>query len=134
MVKKKSRGARPALKELTAVELEMMNVIWRIGPCSVAQVREQLRPQRELAYTSISTIVRILEQKGYVTSEKEGRGHVYEAAVSKESYQALSLKRIVRNIFDGAPSLLVQRLLATEALSPEELAQIERLLRQKAKG
>lgn len=134
MVKKKSRGARPALKELTAVELEMMNVIWRIGPCSVAQVREQLRPQRELAYTSISTIVRILEQKGYVTSEKEGRGHVYEAAVSKESYQALSLKRIVRNIFDGAPSLLVQRLLATEALSPEELVQIERLLRQKAKG
>ena len=134
MVKKKSRGGRPALKELTSVELEMMNVIWRIGPCSVAQVREQLRAQRELAYTSISTIVRILEQKGYVTSEKEGRGHVYAAAVSKESYQALSLKRIVRNIFDGAPSLLVQRLLATEALSPEELAQIDRLLRQKAKG
>jgi len=133
MASKKARGAKPARKDLTAVELEMMNVIWRIGPCSVAQVQEHLRPQRELAYTSVSTIVRILEQKGYVTSEKQGRGHVYAAAVSKESYQALSLKRIVRNVFDGAPSLLVQRLLTSEALTPEELAQIEGLLREKAK-
>jgi predicted transcriptional regulator len=134
MAKKKSRAAKPSLKELTAAELEMMNVIWRIGPCSVAQVQDQLRPQRELAYTSVSTIVRILEQKGYVTSEKEGRGHLYDAAVSKEAYQAQSLKRIVHNIFDGAPSLLVQRLLASETLTPEELAQIESLLREKAKG
>ncbi|MEO8181766.1 MAG: BlaI/MecI/CopY family transcriptional regulator [Deltaproteobacteria bacterium] len=119
---------------MTAVELEMMNVIWRIGPCSVAQVQERLRPQRELAYTSVSTIVRILEQKGYVTSVKEGRGHLYDAVVSKESYQALSLKRIVRNVFDGAPSLLVQRLLTSETLTPEELAQIKSLLREKAKG
>jgi predicted transcriptional regulator len=134
MASRKSRGGKPTLKELTAVELEMMNVIWRIGPCSVAQVQEQLLPQRKLAYTSVSTIVRILEQKGYVTSAKQGRGHVYEAAISKESYQALSLKRIVRSVFDGAPSLLVQRLLASEALTPEELTQIASLLRQKAKG
>jgi predicted transcriptional regulator len=134
MASKKSRAEQPASKELTAVELEMMNVIWRIGPCSVAQVQEQLLPQRELAYTSVSTIVRILEQKGYVTSAKQGRGHVYDAAVSKESYQALSLKRIVRSVFDGAPSLLVQRLLSSEALTPEELAQIRGLLREKAKG
>ena len=134
MASKKSRGAKPALKELTVVELEMMNVIWRIGPCSVAQVLEQLLPQRELAYTSVSTIVRILEQKGYVTSAKQGRGHVYDAAVSKESYQAQSLKRIVRSVFDGAPSLLVQRLLASETLTPEELTQIQGLLREKAKG
>ena len=134
MAVKKSRGAKPALKELTVVELEMMNVIWRIGPCSVAQVLEQLLPQRELAYTSVSTIVRILEQKGYVTSAKQGRGHVYDAAVSKESYQAQSLKRIVRSVFDGAPSLLVQRLLASETLTPEELTQIQGLLRETAKG
>lgn len=134
MTEEKSRAASRSWKELTAVELEMMNVIWRIGPCSVAQVRERLRPQRELAYTSVSTVVRILEQKGYVTSEKAGRGHLYEAAVSKESYQALSLKRIVRNVFDGAPTLLVQRLLASEALTPEEVAQIQSLLSERAKG
>lgn len=127
----KSHGAKLVRKALTAAELEMMNVIWRIGPCSVAQVLEQLRPQRELAYTSVSTIVRILEQKGYVTSKKEGRGHVYAAAVSKEAYQATSLKHLVSHVFDGVPSLLVQRLLDSEALSVEELAQIRSLLRKK---
>ncbi len=133
MPTKKSRGSQPPRKELTAVELEMMNVIWRIGPCSVAQVQEQLRPQRELAYTSVSTIVRILEQKGYVTSEKEGRGHRYEASVAKEAYQAMSLKRLVSDVFDGAPSILVQRLLDSKALTPEELAQIKSLLLEKAR-
>jgi BlaI family transcriptional regulator, penicillinase repressor len=131
MVIKKSRGVKPARKELTAVELEMMTVIWRIGPCSVAQVQEALRPQRELAYTSVSTIVRILEQKGYVTSEKEGRGHLYEAAVSKQAYQALSLQRLVSDVFDGTPSMLVQRLLDSETLTSEELAHIKSLLRKK---
>src|SRR5687767_14242932 len=89
MVKKQgaSDAAQRIEKPLTPTELEMMNVIWSIGPCSVMQVVEQLRPVRELAYTSVSTIVRILEQKGYVISSKEGRGHLYKAAVSKEDYQ-----------------------------------------------
>jgi BlaI family transcriptional regulator, penicillinase repressor len=126
----KSRG-KAALKPLTATELEMMNVIWRIGPCSVAQIIEQLGPQRELAYTSVSTIVRILEQKGVVLSEKAGRGHVYSATLAKDAYQAMSLKNLVSNVFDGAPSLLVQRLLDSETLTDEDLAQIRALLRKK---
>lgn len=113
---------------LTSVELEMMNVVWRIGPCSVAQVREQLLPQRALAYTSVSTIVRILEQKGYVASEKQGRGHLYRAAVSKRAYQALSLKQLVSDVFEDTPSILIQRLLESETLTPKELAQIKSLL------
>ena len=131
MVNRKPRGPKPSPKALTVAELEMMNVIWRIGPCSVAQVLEQLLPQRKLAYTSVSTIVRILEQKGFVTSMKEGRGHLYAAAVSKEAYQATSLKHLVRNVFDGAPSMLVQRLLDSEALTSSDLARIKDLLRKK---
>jgi len=127
---KKSRP-KPIEKPLTATELEMMNVIWRIGPATVLQVVEQLRPQRELAYTSVSTMVRILEQKGYVTSTKEGRGHLYEAAVSKEAYQRLSIERLVSNVFDNTPALLVRRLLDSAALSPEDLAEIRALLRKK---
>jgi len=118
-------------KPLTTTELEMMNVIWRIGPCSVLQVVEQLRPARELAYTSVSTIVRILEQKGYVTSFKEGRGHLYDAAVSKEEYQRSTVQRMVTNVFDNAPALLVRRLLDTESLSSDDLAEIRALLRKK---
>jgi len=118
-------------KPLTATELEMMNVIWLIGPCSVLQVVEQLRPARELAYTSVSTIVRILEQKGYVTSFKEGRGHLYEAAVSKEDYQRSTVQRMVTSVFDNAPALLVQRLLDTGSLTSDDLAEIRAMLRKK---
>lgn len=124
-------GAQRIEKPLTATELEMMNVIWRIGPCSVLQVVEQLRPERELAYTSVSTIVRILEQKGYVTSSKEGRGHLYDAAVSKEEYQRSTVQRMVTSVFDNAPALLVRRLLDSESLSAEDLAEIRALLRKK---
>jgi len=127
---KTSRRTKVIQKPLTAAELEMMNVIWRIGPCSVAQVVEQLLPQRELAYTSVSTIVRILEQKGFVTSIKEGRGHSYSAAIPKTDYQALSLTQLVSNVFDGTPTLLVQRLLDSKALTASELAKIKALLRK----
>jgi predicted transcriptional regulator len=133
MIKKSraSRTTQPIEKPLTATELEMMNVIWRIGPCSVLQVVEQLRPERELAYTSVSTIVRILEQKGYVISSKEGRGHLYEAAVSKEDYQRSTVQRMVTSVFDNTPALLVRRLLDTESLSSDDLAEIRALLRKK---
>jgi predicted transcriptional regulator len=124
------RSKKPA-KPLTPTELEMMNVIWRLGPCTVNQVVAALREQRELAYTSVSTIVRILEQKGFVSSTREGRGHVYAALVSKQDYQAQTLKRVVSNVFDGAPSLLVQRLLDSDALRPEELAKIKALLQER---
>ncbi len=55
-------------------------------------------------------MVRILEQKGYVRSRKEGRGHLYEPAIQKEAYQVASLQHLVSNVFDGTPTLLVQRL------------------------
>jgi predicted transcriptional regulator len=128
---RKARAKKAAAKSLTATELEMMNVIWRIGPCSVAQVVEALSPHRELAYTSVSTIVRILEQKGFVTSEKAGRGHSYAAVVSKEDYQASSVRHLVSHVFDGAPSSLVRSLLESESLPPNELAEIKALLAKK---
>jgi len=123
--------AKPIQKPLTATELEMMNVIWRLGACSVHQVIEELRPQRKLAYTSVSTIIRILEQKGVVKSRKDGRAHLYEPVTSKEDYQIQSLQHLVRNVFDGTPTLLVQRLVSSEQLDPEELDRIRRSLRKK---
>ncbi len=119
-------------KPLTATELEMMNIIWRIGPCSVSQVLGALPADRALAYTSVSTIVRILEQKGFVRSEKAGRGHLYSATVDKDDYQAGSLRDLVRSVFDGTPSLVVRRLLDSDALNADDLRQIRALLRGKS--
>jgi predicted transcriptional regulator len=126
-----AKKSKPIDKPLTATELEMMNVLWRLAPCSVHQVVEALRPERQLAYTSVSTIVRILEQKGYVRSRKEGRGHLYEPTIQKETYQVASLQHLVSNVFDGTPTLLVQRLVDSEQLDPEELDKIRRALRKK---
>ena len=109
----------------------MMNVIWRLGACTVAQVQDELRPERELAYSSVSTIIRILEQKGFVTSTKAGRGHLYSAAMPKHDYQALSLEHVVKQVFDATPSLLVQRLLDSQNLTESELREIRALLRSK---
>lgn len=117
-------STKPSQKPLTATELEMMNVIWRLGRCSIHEVMEGLRPQRKLAYSSVSTIVRILEQKGFVGSEKEGRGHLYAPLISKETYQVRSLRHLVQHVFDGTPTLLVQRLVNSEQLDPAELDRI----------
>lgn len=108
-----------------------MNILWRAGPCSVAQMLESLPEGRELAYTSVSTIVRILEQKGFVRSEKVGRGHQYSAAVTKDDYQRHSLKHLVRNVFDSTPSLVVSRLIDSNALTEEDLEEIRAMLRRK---
>lgn len=111
----------------------MMNIIWRLGSCTVSQVQEALLPERELAYTSVSTIIRILEQKGFLASEKTGRAHLYSAAISKQAYQHLSLEQLVTKVFDDTPSLLVQRLLDSDNLSEAELARIRALLRSRGR-
>lgn len=121
-------------RTLTGTELEMMNIIWRIGPCSVGQILEELPADRALAYTSVSTIVRILEQKAFVRSQRVGRGHLYSALVDKNDYQARTLGHLVRNVFDDTPSLVVRQLLDIDALSAEDLQQIRALLRAKSKG
>jgi predicted transcriptional regulator len=79
----------------------------------------------------VSTIVRILEQKGFVSSEKAGRGHLYSATISKEEYQGRSLDLLVSKVFDDTPSLLVERLLGSGRLTDRELAEIRALLRKK---
>lgn len=113
-------------KLLTHVELEIMGLLWRLQEATVHQV--QKASDRELAYTSISTVLRILEQKGFVLSRKEGRGHVYLPAVSKQDYEGKALGHVVENVFEGAPASLVRCLIETQALSTDDLKAIAGLL------
>lgn len=118
-------------KQLTDVELEMMTIVWRIGPCNVHQILEHLPKERALAYTSVSTMVRILEQKHFVRSIKDGRGHLYEAIVSREDYEAASVSSFVKNVFQGEPTQLVMRLLASDQLTKDDLEHIKKLISEK---
>ena len=118
-------------KPLTPVELELMHIVWRKGEVSVADVLEALPPERKLAYTSVSTVLRILEQKGVLRSRKVGRGHLYSALLPREAYEVQSVRHLVETVFDGTPSALVERLVEAVPLSPEEVEQLRALLSRK---
>ena len=119
---------------LTEVELEFMNELWALGEGTVRDVLDQLPHDRNLAYTSAATILRILEQKDFVTSRKEGKRHVYIPALGKDAYQTRSLKNLSAKLFDDAPASLVARLVNDEELSDEALGQIRALVDRRLKN
>ena len=116
-------------KMLTEVELELMTIIWKLKEASVAEVIEELPEGRKLAYTSVSTIIRILEQKGIVRSRKEGRGHLYFPNIKKEDYESKAVKHVVEKVFNGTPLLLVKQLLSDSNLSEQEINEIKELIK-----
>ena len=118
-------------KMLTEVELELMTILWRTGEGSVNEVIAGLPPGRNLAYTSVSTMLRILEQKGILHTRKEGRGHVYIPSMKKDEYEAKAVKHVVERVFDGTPVALVRQLLGSGEISEQELAEIKKLIRQR---
>lgn len=119
---------------LTDVELELMHILWSIGEGSVKDVMAGLSENRALAYTSVSTIMRILEQKQIVTSRKEGRGHVYIPRLQKSDYEASAVQLVVAKVFSGEPTSLVRQLLNATNLSPSDLAELKRLIVEKEAG
>jgi predicted transcriptional regulator len=124
-VKKIKAGSE---KMLTDVELELMSILWRMGEGSVSDVLEQLPATRNLAYTSVSTILRILEQKGVLKARKEGRGHIYVPTLKKSDYEAKAVKHVVDKVFEGTPVALVRQLLDSGGLGKAEIEELKNLL------
>ncbi|MBN8542589.1 MAG: BlaI/MecI/CopY family transcriptional regulator [Deltaproteobacteria bacterium] len=133
-VKAKSlvKASESESKLLTEGELELMTILWRIGEGSVADVIAGLPAGRDLAYTSVSTILRILEQKMVVTTRKEGRGHIYVPSLEKSTYEARTVRHIVDRVFDGTPVALVKQLLDSGQLKSKDIEELKLLInRQK---
>lgn len=107
-------------------ELDVMAVLWEMGSGTVAEVQERL-PDR-LAYTTVLTVLRTLEEKGYVGHEEQGRAYRYHPLVERERAGASALRRMVRKLFRGSPELLVTQLVSDRELSDEELKRLRRLL------
>jgi predicted transcriptional regulator len=112
--------------QLTDREADVMRVLWDRGPSTVAEVRAALKD--DLAYTTVLTILRILEAKGYVGHEEEGRGHRYFASVKQQAAQASALHHITAKLFNGSAELLLTRLVSDRKLSPEQLRRLRKLL------
>lgn len=116
---------------LTDVELEFMSGLWELNAGTVREVLARLAPDRNLAYTSAATIMRILEQKGFVESRKENNALIYTPCLSKDAYRSRSLRHLSQKLFDDTPATLVARLVDDFDLSEEALDEIRALLDQR---
>lgn len=115
---------------LTDRESDVMRVLWEQGACTVAAVRDALAD--DLAYTTVLTILRTLEAKGYVSHEEEGRTHRYFAAVEQQAARKSALRHLAGKLFQGSAELLVTQLVSDQKLSKEQIARLRKLLDEKA--
>lgn len=118
---------------LTPLELEIMTALWKRGEGSVHDVLESLPSEKDYAYNTVSTILRILQTKGVVTVRQQGRQHTYVPALSKAEHETRTLKHVVTTVFDGEPASLLKRLLGDKGLSKSDLDEIKDLLERRGK-
>ncbi|HSU33227.1 MAG TPA: BlaI/MecI/CopY family transcriptional regulator [Bryobacteraceae bacterium] len=116
--------------QLTEAELRLMNVLWEKGQATVGEVAEALTGNPPLAYSSVLTILRILEGKGYLRHTKEGRAFLYEPAINREEASTGAIRQLLARFFNNSPELLVANLLSDEALSRKEIDRLKKLIAQ----
>ncbi len=116
---------------LTEAELRLMDVIWSRGSGTVQQIQEALPEESPLAYNSVLTTIRILEKKGYVAHEKDGRAHVYRALVEKQDATRSEISHLLGRFFQNSRELLVLNLLEDKSLDAAELKKLRGLLEAK---
>jgi BlaI family penicillinase repressor len=117
---------------LTQRELDIMSVLWDRGEATVTEVRDRIDP--DLAYTSISSMIRTLEIKGYVSHRRgQGKTHVYFPAIEREAAGESALGRVLDKIYGGSPIKLLAHLVEQHRLSDKELARMRDLLKRPTK-
>ena len=117
---------------LTKRELDIMGVLWDLGEATVTEVRDRVDP--DLAYTSISSMIRTLEMKGYVSHRRgEGKTHVYFPVIAPEKAGASALGRVLDKIYGGSPIKLLAHLMDQRKVSDKEIARMRDLLKRAKK-
>jgi predicted transcriptional regulator len=113
---------------LTPRELDIMSVLWQLGEATVTEVRDRVDP--DLAYTSISSMIRTLELKGYVAHKRgEGKTHIYFPAIDPETAGESALGRVLDKVYGGSPIKLLAHLVEQRRLSEKELTRMRELLK-----
>jgi BlaI family transcriptional regulator, penicillinase repressor len=118
--------ARMAEPSFTDRELDVMAILWELGSATVPDVRAAI--DDDLAYTTVQTVLRTLESKGYVTHDEEGRFHRYRPLVAKEDAGKTVLTRVVSKLFSGSPELLLSQLVAQRNVTEEQVRRMRKLL------
>ncbi len=109
-------------------ELDVMGVVWELGSGTVAEVRERL--EADLAYTTVLTILRNLEAKGFLRHETEGKAHRYFPSVARRAARRSAVSRLIDKLFHGSPEQLLAQLVEDRALTSEDLGRIRQRMRE----
>ena len=120
--------ARPSSPVLTDAEARVMSVMWQRHTASVADVVAALNKKRAVSYSTVQTILRILEEKGYVAHEKVARAFIYRPRVDARQARRRALRHLVKRLFNDSPSLLVLNVLEDEQIDAEELSRVKKLI------
>ena len=118
---------RPRPSEL---ELQILSVLWEQGPLTVRSLREALPDGKDRAYTTVLTLVQIMEKKGFVGHTSQGQAHLYHPLVKRRQVLRPMMQDLLKNVFLGDPARAVQCLLDGSRLDKDELAQIRQVLRE----
>jgi predicted transcriptional regulator len=113
-------------------ELDLMAVLWNLGSASVSEVQERL--DDELAYTTVLTTLRNMEEKGYVSHTEEGRAYRYHPRIPREEAGKSAIRRLVGKIFGGSRELLLTHLLSRSAFSDDELKRLQEMVAEQLDG
>jgi BlaI family transcriptional regulator, penicillinase repressor len=116
---------------LTAQELAIMKVVWRLGDVTVRDVYEDLLETRHIAYTTVMTMMNILETKGYLKKEKSDRAFLYRPVKPERAVISSMVREFVNRVFDGAPRALLLHLVKDGRLSEKERADLLRMIEDK---
>ncbi len=119
---------KPSEIRLGRLELQIMNVVWDRETASVHDVKDALTQGRKPAYSTILTMMRKLEAKGYLTHEVDDRTFVYRATVSRQTARRSLLGDLLDRVFEGSPALLMSSLVEENRITPEELREIRKLV------
>jgi BlaI family transcriptional regulator, penicillinase repressor len=121
------RRAKPVLTEQ---ELEIMKIIWRTGDVTVRQVYEEILKERKIAYTTVMTMMGILEEKKFLKKTRAEKAHVYRPAQPKALVMSKMVKEFVQRVFNGSAKPLLVHLVENEQVTEQELAEIAEILKR----
>ena len=119
---------KKSLTPLGETEMEVLNHVWDMGEATVKQVRKRILESREVAYTTIMTVMKNLAEKGYLKYRKDGVTYVYSPAQKPESVRSNLAKELIKKVFKGSPKQLVQTLVNSEDMSEKELSDIKKMI------
>jgi len=125
---------RPRLHRLGDLQLRILRILWDRGEASVAAVGSALGARPRLAYTTVATMLRKMEERGLVKHRTDGRAFVYRAAVAEEKVTGNMAGHVLDRMFQGSLTSLVSHLLTAREVSPEELVELERLIAERKRA